>query len=544
MRGNRVSDYARPASLTLAHFWVAFGAFFVAVLLGLYQVLERAELIPLWAEGYYISVTAHGMVMAYVLTTFFVTGFGYYTAASSLQRSVWCLPLAWSGFGTMLTGVVLVVYAVVSGQATVLYTFYAPLTAHWTFYAGALLLLLGSVGWVVNMFVMTVLWKRENAGEPFPLPMFATTANAILWSWTLVGVGCSVAFMLLPLSLGWVDSIDVGLSKTLFAWTLHPVTYFWLIPVYIAMYTIVPRVAGGRLFSDHMARVVFILLLVFALPIGMHHLYADPFQAAGWKLLAAFGTLMVAVPTLLTGFTVIASLEIAGRLRGGKGMFGWIVALPWKEPVVLAQLLALLMLTLGGFGGMVNGAYGMNSMVHNTMWVPAHFHLIFAGTVITMYFAIAYHLWPKMTGNRLYSAGLARLQLWLWFIGIAMLTLPWHYLGLLWMPRRTAWLPYAPEFVRQWQPWMDLMAVAGVILVVSALLFVWNLLQTHTSRQPVVERELKFARPLQPVLRLPGPLNGFLLWNAILVIYMVMGFGYPLLQFFLIEPHNALPWGW
>ena len=206
--------------------------------------------------------------------------------------------------------------------------------------------------------------------------------------------------------------------------------------------------------------------------------------------------------------------------------------------------LALLMLTLGGFGGMVNGAYGMNSMVHNTMWVPAHFHLIFAGTVITMYFAIAYHLWPKMTGNRLYSAGLARLQLWLWFIGIAMLTLPWHYLGLLWMPRRTAWLPYAPEFVRQWQPWMDLMAVAGVILVVSALLFVWNLLQTHTSRQPVVERELIFARPLQSVLRLPGPLNGFLLWNAILVIYMVMGFGYPLLQFFLIEPHNALPWGW
>ena len=125
-----MSDYARPAVLALAHFWVACGAFFVAVLLGLYQVLERAELIPVWAEGYYMSVTAHGMIMAYVLTTFFILGFGYYTAASSLQRSVWNMPLAWTGFCTMLAGVMLVVYAIVTGQATVLYTFYAPLTAH------------------------------------------------------------------------------------------------------------------------------------------------------------------------------------------------------------------------------------------------------------------------------------------------------------------------------------------------------------------------------------------------------------------------------
>jgi len=539
-----MSDYVRPARLTLAHFWVAFGTFLVAVFLGLYQVLERAELIPVWAAGYYMSVTAHGMIMAYVLTTFFILGFGYYTAASSLQRSVWSMPLAWTGFCTMLAGVMLVVYAIVTGQATVLYTFYAPLTAHWTFYAGALLLLLGSLGWVLNMFVMTMQWKRANPGQPFPLPMFATTANAILWSWTLVGVGCSVIFMLLPLSLGWVDSIDVGLSKTLFAWTLHPITYFWLIPAYIAMYTIIPGVAGGRLASDSMARVAFIMLLVFGLPVGMHHLYADPFQAAGWKLLAAFSTFMVAVPTLITGFTVLASMEIAGRLRGGRGLFGWITALPWKEPMVLALGQALLLLTLGGFGGIVNASYGMNSMVHNTMWVPAHFHLIFAGTVITLYFAIAYHLWPKLTGKALYSVGMARLQLWLWFIGTAMLTLPWHYLGLLWMPRRTAYLPYAPEIVRQWQPWMDLMAVAGVIMVTSALLFIWNLLNTHGNRQPIVGRELKFAEPLRPVLRLPGPLNGFALWNAILVVYMLMDFGYPLLQFFLIEPHNALAWGW
>ena len=74
------------------------------------------------------------------------------------------------------------------------------------------------------------------------------------------------------------------------------------------------------------------MLLVISVPIGFHHLYMDPQQAAGFKFLHMLGTFAVAVPTLLTGFTVLASLEIAGRLRGGKGLFGWLGALDWRNP--------------------------------------------------------------------------------------------------------------------------------------------------------------------------------------------------------------------
>lgn len=77
---------------------------------------------------------------------------------------------------------------------------------------------------------------------------------------------------------------------------------------------------------------------------------------------------------------MIASLEIAGRLRGGKGLFGWIGSLPWGNPMVLSVILSLIMLIFGGFGGIVNATYAMNAMIHNTAWVPGHFHLIFAGT--------------------------------------------------------------------------------------------------------------------------------------------------------------------
>ena len=83
----------------------------------------------------------------------------------------------------------------------------------------------------------------------------------------------------------WTQTIDVGLSRTLFSWTLHAIVYFWLIPAYIAFYTMVPRAAGGRLYSDTMGRLTFILFLVFSLPVGMHHLLMDPEHGNGTKFI-------------------------------------------------------------------------------------------------------------------------------------------------------------------------------------------------------------------------------------------------------------------
>ena len=231
--------------------------------------------------------------------------------------------------------------------------------------------------------------------------MFGTTANAVMWLWTTVGVAAEILFLILPAAFGLTETIDVGLSRTLFSWTLHAIVYFWLIPAYIAFYTMAPEEAGGRLYSDTMGRLTFVLFLVYSLPVGMHHLFMDPEHATGFKFLQMALTVLVAVPTLLTVFTISASMEIAGRLRGGKGLFGWITALPWERPMVLATGLAFFMLWFGGGGGLINMSFGMNAMVHNTSWVTAHFHLIFGGTVVIMYFAIAYAIWPKLTGWQL-----------------------------------------------------------------------------------------------------------------------------------------------
>ena len=317
-----------------------------------------------------------------------------------------------------------------------------------------------------------------------PLAMFATVANAVLWLWTTVGVAVELLFQVIPASLGLVQTIDAGLARTLFSWTLHAIVYFWLIPAYIAFYTMVPRAAGGRLYSDTMGRLTFILFLLYSLPVGMHHLMMDPEHGNGWKFIQVLLTAFVAVPTLLTIFTITASLEIAGRLRGGRGVFGWIAALPWDRPAVLATGLAFVMLGFGGFGGLINMGYGMNAMVHNTSWVTAHFHLIFGGSVVIMYFAIAYEIWPRLTGREHASLAPLRLQLWLWFIGMMVMTLPWHWLGLQGQWRRVANFNYADPIIAAWGPWVIVSFVGGLVLLASALLFVRNLAVLHRSPLP------------------------------------------------------------
>ena len=205
--------------------------------------------------------------------------------------------------------------------------------------------------------------------------------------------------MILPNAFGWTDTIDPGLARVLFSWTLHAIVYFWLIPDLRRILCTAAGGGGGRLYSDRLGRIAFLQLLIFSMPIGLHHLFADPQIGAGFKFLHAVFTGMVAVPTLLTIFTISASLEIAGRLRGGRGLLGWIPALPWDRPLVLASGFALLMLGLGGAGGLINMSYAFNSTIHNTQWVTGHFHLIYGGSIVIMYFAIAYELWPRLTGH-------------------------------------------------------------------------------------------------------------------------------------------------
>jgi cytochrome c oxidase subunit I len=522
--------------LALFHYWVAFAVFLPAAMLGAWQMLMRSPLpAPLDdPNAYYASVTLHGTAMAYVVTTFFAMGFGYAVAATSLGRPIRGAPAAWIGFAICLIGTLMAVAAVLSGRASVLYTFYPPLLGSAWYYCGAFLLVGGSMIWVVLMIINMAAWKRDNPGKPVPLAMFAITATALLWAWAASGVELEMIGVILPRVFGLTIEMDAGLARMLFSVTLHAIVYFWLMPAYIAFYTLVPQAAGGRLYSDTMGRVTFIMFLLFSVPVGIHHLFADPEIGIGFKFAQSFLTFLVALPTLLTVFSICASLEIAGRHRGGRGLLGWIPALPWNEPLILAVGLSLIMLGLGGGGGLINMAYGMNSMIHNTAWIPAHFHLMFGGAVVIMYFAIAYEMWPRITGKPLRSKRLARWQLWLWFWGMMITTIPWHITGLMGQPRRVAIFDFTDPFLAPMIPLAVISVAGGLVLLLSAILLIIVLVRSQFG-ETVLSAPLRYALAVNPPVRVPAALNGFALWNTILLMFMIVEYAYPIGQFFALK---------
>ena len=528
--------------LILAHFAVAFAAFSLALLLGEWQMVVRSPL-HAWVdnpEHYYRSVTAHGSIMAYVFPVLVAMGFGYAITVSSLQQALIGLRLAWVAFYLVLLGAIVAMLPVALGRASVLYTFYPPLIAHPLYYVGIVLVVVGSWIWVLLLLLNARTWrKRQHPDTAIPLPMFANLAGAYLWTWTAVGAALEILFQILPVALGWKTTIDAGLARVLFSWTLHAIVYFWLFPTYIAYYTIVPRAIGSRVYSDTMARFSFALFLVFAMPIGIHHLFADPMVGSGIKMMHTIFTAMVAVPTLLTVFTIAATVELAARVRGGRGALRWLKALPWENPAMLAVAFSFVMLGLGGAGGLINMSYQLDSTIHNTQWITGHFHLIFAGAIVIMYFVIAYDVWPHLTGRALECEGLMRAQLWTWFVGMIVLTFPWHYVGILGMPRRMAFYDYSDPVIAEQAASVVMSVIGGAILVVSGALFLLVLArgQAAVRKDPGVYR---FSVAAHPPRALPAALNGFGLWLGLMIGLTVVNYGFPIAHL-LATPGTAVP---
>ena len=517
--------------LILAHFWLAFAVFGVALLLGAWQMFVRSPL-HTWLsnpEWYYRSLTAHGTVMGYVFPTLVAMGFGYAISESSLQQRLVGARWAWTGYVLLAIGAVMAMVPVALGRASVLYTFYPPLIGSAFYYIGVVLVVVGSWIWVALMSINLYVWKKANPGAVVPLPMFANVAGSYLWAWTAVGAALELLLQIIPVALGLKSTIDAGLARVFFSWTLHAIVYFWLIPTYIAYYTIVPRAIGGRLYSDTMARISFILFLVVAMPIGIHHVFADPMVGAGFKFVHSAFTALVAVPTLLTVFTICASVEIASRLRGGRGAFGWVRTLPWDNPIMLAVTFSFIMLGFGGAGGLINMSYQLDATIHNTQWITGHFHLIFGGAIVIMYFAMAYDLWPHLTGRALTDLRLMRTQLWLWFIGMIVTTFPWHYVGILGMPRRMAYYDYtnpalAPEAIQ-----VSISVIGAVILVISGALFLAVLIRGQ--RAPLADSgPYRFSVALHPPVTVPAVLNSHGLWIALMIGLTITNYGFPILN--------------
>jgi len=536
-------QFPKSARLTRLSFGVAFTALAIGGLFGLIQALHRTDIYRvLPSPDYYTLLTGHGVLLALVFTTFFIAGLFSWGISNSLDRDLPGDWISWSWWIMMTVGTVMAALAIIGAlipqipmQADVLFTFYVPLKGHPVFYIGVVLLLVGS--WVAgyDWFRTFWSWRKDNRGERIPLQTFMVLITMLMWYLSTMGVAAEVLIFVLPWSLGLVSQIDPLITRTLFWFFGHPVVYFWLLPAYLAWYTVLPKLSGGRLFSDPLARVVFVLFLLLSTPVGYHHQYIDPGISEGFKFVAMTNTMFLLLPSFLTAFTVVASIEHGARQRGGKGYLSWLRSLPWDEPAFTGMALAGLLFAAGGFSGMVNAGMNLNYLVHNTLWVPGHFHLTVGTAAALTFMAVSYWLVPQLTGKKLRLRAFALIQPYVWFLGMTLMSNAMHRGGLIGLPRRTAepeWnLPGGSfsEGIGSLNEIQLQIAVGGILLFTGIVLFLAVMVATWMGREtPTIDVDSTIPPALSGAENSPRILDNYRLWFAIAVVLVVIAYGVPL----------------
>jgi len=534
-----LDKFPQEAAVVRAALWSSFIALTLGAVFGIIQALHRTDILRVIdSTDYYTVLTAHGVLMVISFTIFFLVGAFTWAIVRSFDRNVEDIRYTWTWYGMMVTGTLMAVVAILGGfvdsidlSADVLYTFYAPLQGHPLFYGGLAIFLIGTWLAGADWFRSWRAWKAENPDERIPLQAFMVLTTMLMWYIASIGITIAVVGFLLPWSLGIIEQVNPLLTRTLFWFWGHPVVYFWLMPAYLLWYTVLPTVAGGRLFSDPLGRVVFVLFLLLSTPVGIHHQYVDPGIASGFKLIAMTNTMFLLLPSLLTAFTVVASVEHAARQRGGTGLLGWLRALPWRDPAFTGMMLAGLMFAAGGFSGMINAGMNINYLIHNTLWVPGHFHLTVGTAVALTMMAATYWLWPQLSNRRLFSRPIGLAQVVIWFVGMALMSNAMHIQGLFGIPRRTAEPQYQGfDFATTFGSVTELnmqLAVGGTLLFISTVLFVGNIaLSTGTPKLSGLGEEL--TEPLSAAHDSPEILDNLKLWFGIAFVLVILAYMLPL----------------
>ncbi|WP_297884947.1 b(o/a)3-type cytochrome-c oxidase subunit 1 [uncultured Halorubrum sp.] len=534
-----VDKFPDEARVVRAAFMSSFFALLLGAIFGIIQTLHRtdvARIIP--STDYYTVLTAHGVFMVISFTIFFLVGLFTWALTRSLDRPLLNIKITWTWYGLMAAGMTLTGISILAGfvdsidmSADVLYTFYAPLQAHPLFYAGLTVFIVGT--WIAgaDWFRTFLAWRSEHPDERIPLQTFMVLTTMTMWYIASSAVAASVLLFLLPWSLGFIDQVNPTLTRTLFWFFGHPVVYFWLMPAYMLWYTVLPKIAGGRLFSDPLARVVFVLFVLLSTPVGIHHQYLDPGIAEGFKFISMTNTMFLLLPSLLTAFTVVASVEYGARQRGGTGLLGWLTNLPWRKPEFTGMMLAGLMFAAGGFSGMVNAGMNINYLIHNTLWVPGHFHLTVGTAVALTMMAGTYWIWPQISNKPIFSSQIGLFQVVLWFIGMALMSNAMHAQGLLGVPRRTAEPEYSgfdyPTMFGGFEELNIQIAIGGTLLFVSTILFLGNL--ALTMGNPTVSGLAEpLPSPVSGAEDAPKVLDNLRLWVGIALTLVVLAYALPI----------------
>lgn len=409
-------------------------------LMGLLVALTRwpaVHLLP--ADWFYLILTGHGANVLLFWIIFFEIAVLYFASAVLLNSRLAAPKLGWLAFVLMIVGALATNVAVLQGDSSVMFTSYPPMMAKPHFYLGIILFAVGALIGTGLFFATLVIAKEEGTYEgSIPLVTFGALTAAIIAVFTIA----SGAIILIPTwlwSLGLISDIDPLMYKVVW-WAMGHSSQQINVSAHVSLwYLTAALLVGAKPLSEKVSRVAFFMYILFLQLASAHHLLAEPGMDASWKIVNTSYMMYLAVMgSMVHGLTVPGAIEAAQRRNGfNRGMFEWLRKAPWGHPAFAGMFLSLVFFGfIGGISGVVLGTEQLNVLMHNTIYVPGHFHgTVVAGTTLA-FMGATYIVLPLIFQREIVWPKLAKIQPYVFGIGAAGISLFMMGAGTLGVARR------------------------------------------------------------------------------------------------------------
>ncbi|MCP4654404.1 MAG: cytochrome c oxidase subunit I [bacterium] len=415
------------------------------------------------ADVYNRILTLHGVAMIFL---FVIPGipavFGNFFLPIMIGAEDVAFPklnlLSWYLF---VGGGIFALISVMLGGPDTGWTFYVPYsmkTGHNVLAPMTAAVILGWSSILTGLnFVTTVHRMRDKRMGFFQMPLFVWSLYATGWVQIIATpvVGMTLIMVLLEKYAG-VAIFDPArggdpiLYEHLFWIYSHPAVYIMILPAMGVVSEIIPTFSRKTIFGYKFIAFSSLAIAGIGSLVWAHHMFTSG-MADFARILFSFLTFFVAVPSAVKVFNWLATMY-KGSIELG-------------APMVWA-LTFIVLFSIGGLTGLINGALSLDVHIHDTSFIVAHFHYTMFGGTGVIFFAALHYWWPKMFG-RMYKKGVALAMAGQFFVGFNLTYIPLFIAGMLGMPRRYA--DYLPEYAIYHQ-----LSTLGSWIMVGALLVMFG----------------------------------------------------------------------
>ncbi len=428
-------------------------------------------------EHYDQIFSAHGTMMIFFVAMPFMIGLMNFVVPLQLgARDVAFPTLNSVGFWLTATGALLVNISLVVGEfARTGWLPYPPLSeiayspgVGVDYYLWALEIS-GAGTLLSGINLVTTVLKIHAPGMTYlRMPMFCWTALAanLLIVAAFPILTATLAMLLLDRYLGFhFFTNEAGGNVMMFmnliwAWG-HPEVYILVLPAFGVFSEVISTFSRKPLFGYRSMVMATMAICILSFTVWLHHFFT---MGAGADVNAIFGiaSMIIAVPTGVKVFNWLFTMY------GGRVVYS--TAMLWSLGFMVTFL-------IGGMTGVLLAVPPADFVLHNSLFLVAHFHNVIIGGVLFGGFA-GYNYWfPKAFGFRLHD-GLGRASFWCWIVGFYVAFMPLYVLGLMGMTRRMQHYD-----VPEWRPWLLVAAVGAVIILAGIVLQIAQLVVSIRRRE-------------------------------------------------------------